>query len=238
MQYDVNKNINSFSHDIVCPGCKKMHALHFYDNMYEGYCDFSTLIGREDIILMHEIPYEYSENSDNALIDYITEMNKLNALIEQFDKMAISEKTVLYKMFLTYAIAIMDAFLGNTFRYYVFTYDVFKKKFLSFKSKERKSSSDNILNKLKNQSFQNLEYVVIPYYRETFGIHIPISNTIQNSLSIRNTIIHNSSRETDGYENVVEKTMIVQLIQEIRALVTLVNTKVLYATVEEVMLKK
>jgi hypothetical protein len=236
--YDLGKEINNFNKKIVCPKCEEEHTLKFYDDMSSSTCEIPSIANDDNIIYLHEIPYEYAKGYDIALIDYIQEMNKLKALIEQFDKMAIYDKTVLYKMVLTYAIAIMDAFLGSTFRYYVFNYDVFKKKYLSFKSKERKSSSDNILNKLKCQSFQNLEYVVIPYYRETFGIHIPISNAIQKSLRIRNTIIHNSSRETDGYENVVGITMIVQLIKEIRALVTFVNTKVLDAIVEEVMLKR
>lgn len=237
MRYDTNMNVNSFSHVIVCKNCKHRHVLQFYDNMYESYCEIPSLNKNDDIGFIHEIPYEYAYESTNSLSEYVSEIGRLNSFVDSIDRMDISDKSTLYKMALVYSIAIMDAFLGNTFRHYVLNFEVFKNKFLSYKAKNGKSSPKDIINKLRNQSFQNLDFVAIPYYKEILGIKIPKNKKIQDSLKVRNTFIHNSGKEKDGYEYVVDKIMVAQLIKEIKYLITIINCNMLDVLFEEIIRK-
>ena len=65
-RYDLDKAVNSFNHsnNIICPKCNEKHLIHFYDNMYESYCEIPSLINDEDILYLHEIPYEYAKGYD------------------------------------------------------------------------------------------------------------------------------------------------------------------------------
>lgn len=234
--YDFNKDVNSFNHDkkIVCSRCKEEYLLHFYDDMYSSYCEIPSLTSNNDIIYLHEIPIEYANDYDNALLEYVTEIVKLKDFIEKSKEIDVFDKSTLYKMALIYSISIMDAFLGNTFRYYVMKYERFKMRFVKYMWPNKKKSDNEIIEHLNSRSFQNLDYVVIPYYLNTFGIEIPSNDTIRNAQYIRNTIIHNSGRENDGYENIVTESDVMNVINEISLLVINVYHSIGDAVFEEV----
>lgn len=235
-RYDLNKDVNSFTHDkkIVCSRCKEEYLLYFYDDMNSSYCEIPSIVDDKNIIYLHEIPYEYAKDYDNALLEYITEIVKLKDFMEKSKEIEVFDKSTLYKMALIYSIAIMDAFLGNTFRYYVMKYERFKMRFVKFRWSNKKVSNNEIIKYLNSRSFQNLKYVVIPYYKNTFDVKISFNNTIQSAVNIRNTIIHNSGRENDGYENIVSDSDVMNVINEINQLVTSVYYSILDTIFEEV----
>ena len=115
-RYNLEKTVNSFSHSdyIVCPKCNENYLLHFYDNLYEAYCEIPSLKNDKDILYLHEIPYEYAKGYDNALIDYIEEIVRIKEVIENIEKQDTLDKTFLYRMTYSYVISIMDAYLYNS----------------------------------------------------------------------------------------------------------------------------
>lgn len=235
-RYDNNKDINSFSHNkpIICPKCNLQHTIHFYDEMYSAHVVIPTLDNDESIIYLHEIPCECAKDNDNALSDFVSEIGKIKNLLEKIEESEVCDKSALYKMAVVYIIAIMDAYLGNFFRYNINKFGLFKERFLLFKSKTIKSNAKDILSHLNSQSFQNLDLIVIPYYEKTFGISISHNELIQNSVEIRNKIIHNSGRGKDGYEYPVTESHIQSLIKEITCLVTFVNQSMIDVICEEI----
>ena len=235
-QYDNNKVINSFSHKepIMCPKCKLQHTIHFYDDMYTAYVEIPTLYNDESFIFLHEIPCENVGDYDNALSDFVSETVKIKDILEKSKELEVYDSSVLYKMAVVYIIAIMDAYLGNLFRYNVNKYGLFKDRFLIFKSKTIKSNEKDILDRLNNQSFQNLDLIAIPYYKNIFGISISHNELIQNAVEIRNKIIHNSGRGKDGYEYSVTESYIQSLIEEITSLVKDVNQSMIDVICKEI----
>ena len=235
-RYDNNKDINSFSHKepIICPKCKLQHIIHFYDDMYSAYVEIPTLDNDENIIYLHEIPFEYAGGYDNALSDFVSEITEIKFLLKSFKELEVYDKSTLYKMAVVYIMAIIDAYLGNLFRYNVNRYALFKDRFLLYKSKTIKSNIKDILDRLNTQSFQNLDMIAIPYYENTFGISIPHNELIQNTVEIRNKITHNSGREKDGYEFPVTESYVQNLIKEVISLVIFVNQSMIDAICEEI----
>lgn len=231
-RYDNNKNINQFSYDkpIICPNCKQNHGISFYDDMYSSFVDIPTIKEDCSIIFLHEIPLEYAEIYDNALIDYIGELGKVRNFLDAINDL-YTNTNILYKMSLIYAISMMDAYLGNTFRHNVKKINAFKQQY----EENRKHYKNRCrpLNAIENQSFQNL-HVARPYYKLAFNIDIPEYQSIQNAVHIRNTIIHNNSREKDGYENIVNLHMVKELINDIQNLVHFVNNKMIDAVCDKV----
>lgn len=226
-RYENNKDINSFSSEepIICPKCKQKHVVFFYDDMYSSIIDIPTIKEDDNIIDLREIPLEYAEDYDNSLIDYIGELGKVRNFLDAINGLH-TNINILYRMALIYAISMMDAYLGNTFRYNVKKHNAFAHQY----EENRKHYKNRCrpLNGIENQSFQNL-HVAKTYYKFAFNIDIPGYRTIQNAVHIRNTIIHNNSREKDGYENVVNLHMVKDLINDIQNLVQYVNTKMLDA---------
>lgn len=220
--YDNNKNEYHFSHDkpIICPKCKKKHEVAFFDNMLESYCEIPTLDGDDSLIFLHEIPYEYAKDYDNSFIDYCGEICKLSQFVDNLKtKDNATHLSLLSKMAYTYAISIMDAYLGNNFRYYVSHCSLFKERYLQYKSNGKKINAKDIMEKLRYCSFQNLKETVIPYYEHTFELIVPQNDIIQNAIQKRNSFAHNYGRERDGYENLVSIGELEKLIEEIRSLV-------------------
>ena len=228
IRYDNNKDINSFfsKKTVICPECNLQHTIHFFDDMFSASVEIPTLDKDDSIIYLHEIPLEYAVDYDNALLDYVTEIIKIKDFIGKAKELEVYDKSILYKMSFVYTIAILDAYLGNLFRYYIKKYDLFKENYLSFKSKNIKlSNAKSLLNRLNTQSFQNLDMVAIPYYEKTFGISIPHNETIQNAVEVRNKIIHHSGREKDGYEYPITESHVQNLIGEVVSLVKFVNQR-------------
>lgn len=228
-RYDNEKDINRFSHDkpIICPKCKQKHDILFYDDMYNAIVEIPTLEKDSSIIYVHEIPFEYSGGYDTALLDYITEIVKIEDFLKKSKNLEVYDKSIIYKMAFVNIIAIMDAYLGNLFRYQIRKYDLFKENFLLFKYKTIKSKEKDILEHLNAQSFQNLDLIAIPYYRNTFGIIIPSNEIIQNAVIIRNNLTHNFGKEKDGYESSITELHVQKLIEEVALLVKFVNQSML-----------
>lgn len=234
---DTNKDVNAFSHDkpIICPKCHRQHIVSFYDRLIDAYCEIPTL-SDDNIVYVHEIPYEYTNGFDNSFVDYITEIAKLKDFMEQSKYIDVNDKSTLYKMGLTYAISIMDAFLGNTFRFYVNRFNLFKKNYSQYCAGNKKLHTKSILKSFEQKSFQNLEFIAIPYYSNVLGIQIPHNEMIQNALHIRNNIIHNNGREKDGYEHIVSESDVMKLIEEISRLIKYVHLSVHEVYFEKVIL--
>lgn len=223
-RYDLNKYVNSFSDSTVCPKCNKKHVLHFYDNMYDAYCEIPSLPDNKDIIYLHEIPYEYAKGYDNAFVDYIEEIVKVKSFVENINNQVSIDKEILYKLAFSYVISIMDAYLSNTFRYNVNQYKLFKTQFIN--NDNCRNSDDKANQRLKNieyKSFQNLELISIPYYKDAFGVDIPHDEIIINSVKIRNAIIHNNGREKDGYLYIVTEPQVIELMSHIESLIKKVD---------------
>ena len=235
--YDYHINVNEFEYDrpIICSRCKLQHKVHFYDDMYSSYCDIPT-IKENNIVSLHEIRLEYAEDYDNALSDYIAELGKVKNLLDAIDLINNTDKEILLKMVLVYAVSMMDAYLGNTFRYNVNKYSVFKQQYEENRKKYKNKCKP--LDATENLSFQNLLCTVKPYYKLAFNIDIPESQTIQKAVRIRNTVIHYNCREKDGYEYVVSQSMVEDLINEIHHLVLYVNNEIINVISEKVISTK
>ncbi len=235
-RYASNKDINSFDYsDIQCPKCNKKHIIHFYDNMFESYCEINSITSDENIIYLHEIPYEYAKDYDNSLIDYIQEINKFKENVEKIDKQKTFDKDFLRRMFYLNIISVMDAYLHNTFLYNVNKHDIFKQAFLVNCNRQSiKTTWEMQLKKISSTSFQNLEQVTIPYYKGTFGIKIDSDCIIQNAVQIRNAIVHNNGRGKDGYLYEISDLDIKELISHVKTLVRFVNIEMLGAVFEKI----
>ena len=121
----------------------------------------------------------------------------------------------------------MDAYLHNTFMYNVKNYDMFKHDFLiNSNRKNIKTNWKDQLKILSLKSFQNLEYVSIPYYKRAFGIEIVQDQIIQNAVRIRNAIVHNDGREKDGYLYEISGSDVKELISHVESLVRFVNMEI------------
>lgn len=223
VDYD-NSNSHTYEKPI-CDKCHKKHIVHFYDNSYYAYCEIPSLKNDEDILFLHEVPIENTGEYDTALIDYTKEMHKVKEFMDRIVKgySVNVENSVLSRMVFSYLISIMDAYLGNTFRYRVATHEGIKQKFFQYKSRGRKVKKEKILKCLKSQSFQNIDDTVIPLYQSVLNFTIPHNDTIQDAVKIRNGIIHNYSREKDGYKYQITVDMISKLMNEIEKLVNYVN---------------
>ncbi len=237
LRYDNSKDLNSFDHDkpIICESCLKEHKIHFYDNLYYAYCEIITIDDDNSPIQIREIPYEYTIGLDNALPDYAEEIVMLKDFIEKVKKETSLNNALIYRMLLTYSISIMDAYIGNTFRYYIKKHEIFLNQFISWKKLTNKTTNkEKELERLKTQSFQNMKKVVIPYFRYTFGIEIPTNNVIERTVLIRNSIIHNNGRDEDGYKNKVTLGLIEELILEIQKLVNFITLQINDTVVEKI----
>lgn len=234
--YDIDKDVNILEYDkpVICSDCKKHHIITFYDDIYSSYCEIPTIHDNESIIYLHEIPYEYANGYDNSLSSYINEVVQLKSFMEESKKFDLYDKSTLYKMSLVYTISIMDAYLGNTFRYYITNYELYMNRYVNYIYHKSKVSKDKVLKRLRNQSFQNPELIVTPFYKETFGIDIPSNKTIQEALEIRNGIIHNSGRCHDGYEYSVTESDVIKLINEVEQLVKYVKQSIEDVFFEEI----
>lgn len=234
-RYDLNKNVNSFNDNVVCPKCNKKHVLHFCDNMYDAFCDILSVSENKEVIYLHEIPYEYAKGYNNAFIDYIEEIVKIKAFVENISNQVFIDKEILYKLAFSYVISIMDAFLSNTFKYNIRKYEIFKTQFIN--NNNLRNSYDKANRRLKNinhQSFQNIEKISIPYYKDAFGIDIPQDEIIMNSVVIRNAIIHNNGREKDGYLYNVTESQVIELMAHIESLTKFVEMNIRDVIFEEI----
>lgn len=230
-RYD-NKYENTFEYEkpVICNKCVEKHILRFYDDT----CEIPSLLDDKAIIYIHEIPLEYAEGYNTALIDYAGEIVKIQELVQNVNRQDVLNKEIIYQMALTHSISVMDAFLGNTFRYNVMTYKLFRNQFLT--SNNEKENEEK-MRKLVNQSFQNLEKISIPYYKKAFGVVISSNDIIQNAVKIRNAIIHNNGREEDGYKYDITEACIIQLLSEISSLVQYVSTAIVNAISDKIVLK-
>ncbi len=238
-RYDLGKDVNIFTHDknIICPMCKEEYIFNFYDDMYHSYCEIPSLADDNDIIYLHEIPYEYAQGYDNAFIDYIEEIVKLKELVAELSKQNTIGGELFLRMTFSYALSIMDAFLHNTFINNVERYDLFKREFLANSNrKNKKINAKEQIKVLKGRSFQNLEMICIPYYKDAFGIEINKDDVIQNAVQKRNAIIHNNSRERDGYLYEVSESDIIELITHIESLVKDVYFKIQECVFDKIIL--
>ena len=155
-------------------------------------------------------------------INYVEEIGRINKFVGKLKQEQSFDEDLIYRMVLSYAISIMDAFLGNTFRYYIKTYPLFRTQYMRWKIRKTKISETDELKRLEHQSFQNLAITVIPYYKHAFGIEIPLYDIIQKAVNIRNSVVHNNGREKDGYKNEVTLAFIEELIPQIEKLVIFV----------------
>lgn len=226
-RYDLNYNDNHFCDNLDCPYCNKKHVLHFYDNMYDAYCEIPSLPDNKDIIYLHEIPYEYAKGYDNAFVDYIEEIVKVKAFVENINNQVSIDKEILYKLAFSYFISIMDAFLSNTFIHNIRKYEFFKTQFVNNNNcRNSYHKANHLLENIEFKSFQNLEKISIPYYKDAFDIDIPLDGIIMNSVIIRNAIIHNNGHEKDGYLYKVTEPQVIELMTHIESLTKFVEMNI------------
>lgn len=236
---DTNRDVNTFSYNLPpCEKCGEIHQLYFYDDMITSYCEIPTLKKDEDILMLHEIPVEYAENMDCSLVDYCQEITKIESLIESISLIQPIDEGFIIKMAYSYAISIMDAYLANTFQYHISISKESRDKFMIYRGKNKTVDCKSELERLDYKSFQNLNLVVIPYFKNAFDINIPENDIIQNAVKKRNTITHNYGREKDGYQNIITKDDVLLLLGEIRALVSFVHMELTNMYVEKMDLKR
>lgn len=235
--YDLDKYENSFIHGkpFVCPKCNKKHVIRFYDNMYDAYCEIPSLPNNKDVIYLHEIPYEYAKGYDNALIDFIQEIVIIRDIVEKINKIETIEKNLFVKMTFSYVISLMDAFLYNTFAYNIRTYDLFKREFVrNYNERNKGNNAEERLKRIEHQSFQNLEKISIPYYKDAFGIDIKEDKIIQNAIHKRNAIIHNNGRDTDNYSYKITLSHVKELTSHVESLIRYVNMEMFNVVFEKI----
>ena len=225
---DINKEVNVIKCDkpIICNKCQTAHQIFFHEDIYSSFCEIPTLSDDKSIIYLHEISYEYANGFDNSLIDYITEIVNLQNFIEKKDSIDLYNQSIVNRMALLYIIAIMDAYCGNTFRYYIGQYDLYLNRFANFLYEGRKVEKREVLKRLRKRSFQNLKSTIIPYYKETFGFTIPENDIINDAVEVRNMLVHNSGRCNDGYLLKVDSSYVENVVTEVKSLVNFVFNKV------------
>lgn len=224
-RYDNNKDVISFLYTINCSKCHKVYTVHFYDDMYKSYCEIPEL-DNESVKFLHEIPFEYAKDFNTAFGDYIEELVRIKGFLNDMNNQDCLNKELLYRMALIYAISIMDAYLGNTFRYYVKHFTVYKNKYCQYVANGNKTNIKQIFKKLERQSFQNLE-IANKFYNGTFGITLPQDDVIQMATKTRNQIIHNNGKEKDGFNIIISEKELRELITSIESLVRFVNNQLI-----------
>ena len=225
-----NKDEYPFSYDlpIECSRCHKKHLVHFYDDNNISCCEIPSLVNDDSIIYLREIPYEYAYHNNTMYIDFIQELSKAQQFLDAIDSLDTVNKQVLYRMALTYLISIMDVYLGNTFRYWVKEYEKFKQQY--------ENPSDKHCTSIERKSFQDLNMVVIPYYKRAFHIELSANQLIQDAVHKRNRIIHHGSREKDGYEILITASEMNKLIAEIESFASNIENKVYDVVFEEIIM--
>lgn len=223
---DIKKDVNIIKCPVICDNCQTEHNIIFHEEIYHSYCEILTLSDDKSIIYLHEIPYEYANGFDNSLFDYITEIVNLQNFIERKDSFDLYDLSIVNRMALLYAISIMDAYFGNTFRYYIEQYDLYLNRFTGSFFKGKKLGRNEVLELLRKRSFQNLKSTVLPYFKGTFGFTIPKNDIISDAVEVRNLLVHNSGRCNDGYLIKVDNSYIENVIIEIKSLVNFVSNKV------------
>lgn len=171
-------------------------------------------------------------------INYVEEIVRINKFVGKLKHEPSFDEDLIYRMVLSYAISIMDSFLGNTFRYYINAYPLFRNQYMSWKIRKTKKREETELERLEHQSFQNLGNIVIPYYKHAFGIEIPPNDIIQKAVNIRNSIVHNNSRAKDGYKNNVTLAFIEELIPQIEKLVNFVYQQMIDVVSEKIIYER
>ena len=231
-----NKDEYPFSYElpIECSKCHKKHEIHFYDDYNISYCEIPSLTNDDSIITVHEILYEYAYHNNTMYVDFIQELSKAQHFLDDIENQNSLDKQILYRMALSYIISNMDAYLGDTFRYYVNKYDKFKERYESGRKKTNKPFRS--LEKIEDQSFQNIDEIVIRYYQLAFNIELSGNQLIQNAVMKRNRIIHHNGREEDGYEIMITSSELKDILAEIESYVKVVEEKIINVVIKEIII--
>ena len=184
---------------------------------------------------LSDIHFNYANYESNSLRDdFIQEIRKAQQIIDSIENLDTENQQVLFRMALSYIISIMDAYLGDTFRYYVEKYEKFKEQYEIGRKKSKEQFRS--LKTINEQSFQNINKTV-KLYQLAFNIELSGNQLIQDAAQKRNRIIHHSSRDEDGYEILITASELKDLLAEIESYVKTVGQKIIDVVYEEIIIR-
>lgn len=215
--FDLDTDFNHIDYPIECV-CGKKHVIEVSDNLISSECKISS-IDDDSFICLHEIPYEYAANCDCSFVDFIQDIVKLKSFVEKIDNQTLLEKEYLNELLFVHVISIMDAYANSNFVYLLTNYSEFFEAFRQNTKMYKKKSKQDVLDSLRYRSFQDLNTTIIPFYRDAFGIEIPNNEILSKAVEIRNCIMHHNGRDIDGYKHVISIGDIINVIEQVEALV-------------------
>lgn len=216
-EFDSNKDFDHIDYQIECK-CGKNHCIEISDDLFSSVCEIPS-IDDESFIYLHEIPYGYAKRFDNSFEEYFFKFVEIKDLANKIDEQEILNNQLLNEMALVQSISLLDAYANGRFVYLLSTYSEFFDNFRRNSILYKKKSKEEVLEALRYRSFQDLKKTIIPFFRDAFGIVLSENEVLSNAVEIRNNIMHHNGRDSDGYKHVLEKELIINVIEQVKSLV-------------------
>jgi transcription elongation factor Elf1 len=221
-------SMNYEDYEVECENCGRSFQVNVYNSMYDGEVEV------EDVDEM-EVDEEYPEG--DGFEDYVFDLTpeRITSVIDEIDPLSSVTKEFLYRQLYAGTITSMEAFLSSTLIKEVLSSDENKRKFVEgyIPYQDEKISFSDIYKKIDavdevvQETLRGLMYhnlgKIKPIYKEVLNIDLGDIREIMKAVQIRHDIVHRSGKDKDGNMHIISKEDIVQLVENVSSLISLVE---------------
>ena len=221
-------SMNYEDYEVECENCGRSFQVTVYNSMYDGEVEV------EDVDEM-DVEEEYPEGDEFE--DYVFDLTpeRITSVIDEIEPLSSVTKEFLYRQLFAGTITSMEAFLSSTLIKEVLPSDKNKRKFVEgyIPYQDDKISFSDIYKKIDTieevikETLRGLMYhnlgKIKPIYKEVLNIDLGDVREIMKAVQIRHDIVHRSGKDKDGNVRVISKEDIIQLVENVSSLISLVE---------------
>lgn len=241
---DVSSSENSTSDLHVCPSCNKEYNIVIRVSENYGYGEIIGLSEERDIDVAEcwdeEEQYyvhlfkdlEGFEGNRKSFHVFTESMKRVTDLLDSIKILPQENRDALFPMLYVNVIAVMEAYLADTFILTVLNTGESKRIFVeNFKDfKEKSFSFQDIFKQMENidriisDTLREVVYHNLPRVREMYRVILKVQfedvGNLMKAVNRRHHIVHRNCRDKDGKEVIVREEDVLELIQQVSMFVT------------------
>lgn len=218
-------------YEIQCVHCGECFNVSLYNGFYGGEGEIDTEDEKSVLEVIEEYPDDYEFDKDLFDISHADISNILDA-IEPLSE-PIKEK--LYKLLYVQLIINLEAYLGDTLKYYVRNdkecmrkfvegYTPYRKEMLKFSDIYRKFDKiKEIVNNTLNELLYHKLYLMRILYKAILDVDFGDIDELSKAVQMRHNIVHRDGKDTEGVEHSISKDDVVDLSAKTKAFIDNIN---------------
>ena len=244
---DVSSSESSTSDQHVCPSCNKVYDIVIRVNENHGYGEVIGLSEDSDIGVTEcwdeEEQYyihlfkdlEGFEADRKSFHVFMESMKRVTDLLDSIKILPKGNRDALFPMLYVKVIAVMEAYLADTFILTVLKTEESKRIFVeNFKDfKEKSFSFQDIFKQMENidriisDTLRDVVYHNLPRVREMYRAILKVQfgdiGNLMKAVNKRHHIVHRNCKDRDGKEVIVSEEDVLELMQQVSVFVKTID---------------